>query len=160
MLIALYHNNYSFDDLDVSFSYCSSYDMAAPQGSQGMVDFTTVRNLNFDHCVFYNTKTINNMWLANTVLKCNGAKYTVTATYSNKVGDYMLKYGPKSNFTNNGGTCSATITEQNELFGICEPAKHYFPISSAVSNAGASYDTKYWIVPTSQSSEEPTQTPE
>lgn len=160
VLIALYHNNYPFDDLDVSFSYCSTYDMAAPQGAQGMVDFTTVRNLDFDHCVFYNTKTINNMWLANTLLKCNGAKYTVTATYSNKVGDYMLKYGPKSNFTNNGGTCSATITEQNELFGICEPAKHYFPISSAVSNAGASYDTKYWIVPTSQPSEEPTQTPE
>ena len=127
--------------------------MAAPQGSQGMVDFTTVRNLNFDHCVFYNTKTINNMWLANTVLKCNrDANYTVSSTYSNKVGDYILKYGPKSNFTTNGGTCNAKITEQNDLFGNCEATKHYFPVSSSVSDAGASYDTKYWI--------EPTQTPE
>ena len=160
VLIALYHNNYRFDDLDVSFSYCSSYDMAAPQGSQGMVDFTTVRNLSFDHCVFYNSKTINNMWLANTILPCNGANYSVTDTYSNKVGDYMLKYGPKSNFTANGGTCSAKITEQNDLFGTCEASKHYFPVSSSLSDAGASYDTKYWIVPTSQPSDEPTQTPE
>ena len=161
VLIALYHNNYSFDDLDVSFSYCSSYDMAAPQGSQGMVDFTTVRNLNFDHSVFYNTKTINNMWLANTVLKCqNTANYTVSSTYSNKVGDYILKYGPKSNFTTNGGVCDAKITEQNDLFGNCEASKHYFPVSSSLSDAGASYDTKYWIVPTSQPSEESTQSPE
>lgn len=153
VLIALYHNNYRFDDLDVSFSYCSSYDMAAPQGSQGMVDLTTVRNLNFDHCMFYNSKTINNMWLSNTVLPCNGAKYTVSATYSNKIGSYMLKYGPKSNFTANNGTCSATVTEQNDLFGTCEPARHYFPKSSGfTADAGASYDTKYWI--------EPTQTPQ
>ena len=150
VLVALYHNNYRFDDLDISFSHCSSYDLAPSTGAVGMVDVTSVRNLNFDHCMFYNSGTIANMWLSNTVLKCIGATYTVSATYSNKIGSNMLKYGPKSNFIADGGTVSASITEQNDLFGTCEPAKHYFPKSETFTKlGGASYDTKYWIVPTS-----------
>ena len=161
VLVALYHNNYRFDDLDISFSHCSSYDLAPSTGAVGMVDVTSVRNLNFDHCMFYNSGTIANMWLSNTVLKCIGATYTVSATYSNKIGSNMLKYGPKSNFTADGGTVSASITEQNDLFGTCEPAKHYFPKSETFTNqAGASYDTKYWIVPSIQAPDEPTEIPQ
>lgn len=62
-----------------------------------------------------------------------------------------MSYGPKSKFTANGGKCEAYINQQDDLFGTCEPAKHYFPKSSTFTNiAGADYSKKYWIVPSGQ----------
>ena len=92
------------------------------------------------------------MYLTNVLQNCTGASsYNVSATYSNKVGDYTMAYGPKSKFTANGGTCVATVTSSDDLFGTCEPAKHYFPKSPTFTMvAGADYAKKYWIVPSGQ----------
>lgn len=92
------------------------------------------------------------MYLTNVLENCTGGvSYNVSATYSNKVGDYLMSFGPKSKFIANGGSCVATVTQQDDLFGACEPAKHYFPKSPTFTMvAGADYGKKYWIVPSSQ----------
>ena len=151
VIVAMYHPNYKFDDLDISLSRCSSYDLGTGASKQGLIDVTTVRSVTVANCMFWHSATIENMYLTNTLQDCTGASYNVSATYSNKVGDYIMSYGPKSKFTANGGTCVATVTQQDELFGACEPAKHYFPKSPTFTKvAGADYGKKYWIVPSSQ----------
>ncbi len=89
------------------------------------------------------------MYLTNVLQTCPAdASYSVTETYSNKVGDYVMSYGPKSKFTGNGGTCEAKISVQDELFGECRPTEHRFPKSASLpEQVGAGYETKYWINP-------------
>lgn len=150
-IVAMFHPNYKFDDLDISFSRCSSYDLGPTSSARGLVDVTTVHSVTVANCMFWHSATIRNMYLTNVLQNCTGASYNVSATYSNKVGDYTMAYGPKSKFTANEGTCVATVTAQDDLFGTCEPAKHYFPKSPTFTMvAGADYAKKYWIVPSGQ----------
>ena len=87
------------------------------------------------------------MYLTNVLQNCTGAYYDVKAAYSNKV----MNPGSKSMMAPNGEHWSATVTSQDDLFGTCEPAKHYFPKSPTFTMvAGADYGKKYWIVPSSQ----------
>ena len=148
-LIALYNPNHKFDDLTVNISYCSFYDLGPASQARGIIDATTVKSVSIDRSMFYHSTMFANMYLTNVLQNCTGASYSVSATYSNAISGTKMSYGPKSKFTANGGTCSATITEQNTLFGDCQPEIHYFPkAASFTSLGGASYDTKYWIVPT------------
>lgn len=151
VIVAMYHPNYKFDDLDISFSRCSSYDLGPGSSSQGLIDVTTFHSVTVENCMFWHSAAVSTMYLTNVLQNCTGAYYDVKAAYSNKVGDYIMSYGPKSKFTANGGTCVATVTSQDDLFGTCEPAKHYFPKSPTFTMvAGADYGKKYWIVPSSQ----------
>lgn len=150
-IVAMFHPNYKFDDLDISFSRCSSYDLGPASSARGLVDVTTAHSVTVANCIFWHSATINNMYLTYVLQNCTGASYNVSATYSNKVGDYIMSYGPKSKFTANGGKCEAYINQQDDLFGTCEPAKHYFPKSPTFSMvAGADYGKNYWIVPSGQ----------
>ena len=150
VLVGLYHPNYSFDSLDIIFSGCSSFDLGPGNGTQGLVDVTTLRSATFTGCVFHHSALMRNMYLTNVLLTCPAdASYTVTETYSNKVGDYVMSYGPKSKFTGNGGACNAKITVQDGLFGECRAVENYFPKSASLPESiGAEYETKYWIAPT------------
>ena len=150
VLVGLYHPNYSFDSLDIIFSGCSSFDLGPGNGTQGLVDVTTLHSATFTDCVFHHSASMRNMYLTNVLLTCPAdASYTVTETYSNKVGDYVMSYGPKSKFTGNGGACNAKITVQDGLFGECRAVENYFPKSASLPESiGAEYETKYWIAPT------------
>ena len=148
-LIALYNPNHKFDDLTVNISYCSFYDLGPASQARGIIDATTVKSVSIDHSMFHHSTMFANMYLTNVLQNCTAASYNVSATYSNAISGTKMSYGPKSKFTANGGTCNATITEQNTLFGDCQPEIHYFPKDASFTNlGGASYDTKYWIVPT------------
>lgn len=151
-IVALYYPNYTFDDLDISLIRCSSYDLGPESSTQGIIDVTTIHSVKVANCMFWHSATIKNMYLTNVLKNCTGGvSYNVSATYSNKVGDYLMSFGPKSKFIANGGSCVATVTQQDDLFGACEPAKHYFPKSPTFTMvAGADYGKKYWIVPSSQ----------
>ena len=93
------------------------------------------------------------------MVKCpTGATYTGTATYSNlNSNNRKLSQGSNSTIKGFDVTMSFTLNNAgtNSVFGTCEPAKHYFPVSeefvnslASISSLGASYATKYWIVPT------------
>ena len=148
-LVGFYHPNYSFDSLDITFNRCSAFDIGPESGTQGLVDVTTLHSAVFSGCIFHHSASVKNMYLTNVLLPCPAdASYTVSETYSNKAGDYVMSYGPKSKFTGNGGTCDAKISVQDELFGECRPAEHRFPKSASLpETVGAGYETKYWIVP-------------
>ncbi len=151
VIVAMYHPNYRFDDLDISFSHCSSYDLGPASSTQGIVDVTTVHSVTIANCMFWHSATIKNMYLTNVLQNCTSASYNVSATYSNKVGDYIMESGPATKLSAGGGTYKAYINSQDDLFGTCEPAKHYFPKSPTFTKvAGADYAKKYWIVPSGQ----------
>lgn len=147
VIVAMYHPNYKFDDLDISFSRCSSYDLGPGSSSQGLIDVTTFHSVMVENCMFWHSAAVSTMYLTNVLQNCTGAYYDVKAAYSNKV----MNPGSKSMMAPNGEHWSATITSQDDLFGACEPAKHYFPKSPTFTMvAGADYGKKYWIVPSSQ----------
>lgn len=147
--IALYNTNHKFDDLSIKISYCSFYDLGTYSNTRGIIDLTTVKKVSVDHTILHHSTLNATTYLTNVLQDCTEASYTVSATYSNKVDGVLMSYGPKSKFTANGGNCVASITEQNTLFDSCQPEIHYFPKAASFTNlGGASYDTKYWVVPT------------
>lgn len=156
-LVALYHPNYRFDQLDISLSRCTSVDIGPGSGTQGLIDATTFRSLSVSGCIFWHSATIRNMYLANVLQNCPAdASVSISDTWSNKVGDYIMAYGPKSKFTGNGGSCNAKISAQDILLGDCRPAENRFPKSAELpAEVGASYETKYWTSPESSTPDSP-----
>ena len=128
-------------------SNCSSYNLGPDAGVRGLIDATSLRKVTVDHCVLYHSSVFNNLYLVNVLQTCSSeAALTVSETYSNTVSGKKMSYGPKSKFTGNGGTCTASIKTGEDLFGECYPKNHYFPLSASMQGvAGASYETKYWI---------------
>ena len=160
VLFGLYRKDNTFPNLNISFDYCSFYELGPATAQYGMVFLENLKSLTFDHCLFSNSAWIKNAYLLKLMVNCpTGATYTGVATYSNvNSNTNKLSQGSNSTIKGFGVTMSFTLNGAgtDSVFGECEPAKHYFPVSEpfveslpTVSRLGASYDTKYWIVPTS-----------
>ena len=138
--------------------------MGASTANRGLIDVTTVGDVVIDNTVVYNSIIGYKTLLLNAVKKCPSASLKVTAAnYENPSGSQGMAGGSAGNIKGSpadDSRYSVSFSAKAGMFGTAEPNLHYFPVSSSVSDAGASYDTKYWIAPTSQPSEEPTQTPE
>ena len=167
VLVNLCRPNHKLDNLNVSFRYCSFYELGPATPQYAMVYLTTMKSLNVEQSVFYSSAWAKNAYLLKILENCpEGATYSGSAVYTNSINNDNRQYlavGASSAFTGFGITRTLTITNKGTvaLFGDAEPLKHYFPKAiDFTDDAGASYDTKYWIVPTSQPSEEPTQTQE
>ena len=159
VLVGLYRKDNQFPNLNISFSYCSFYELGPATSQYGMIFLENLKSLTFDHCLFSNSAWVSNAYLLKLMVKCpTGATYTGTATYSNlNSNNRKLSQGSNSTIGGFDVTMSFTLNSAgtNSVFGTCEPAKHYFPVSeefvnslASISRLGASYDTKYWIVPT------------
>jgi len=159
VLFGLYRKDNPFPNLNISFDYCSFYELGPAMAQYGMVFLENLKSLTFDHCLFSNSAWIKNAYLLKLMVACpEGATYTGVATYSNvNSSTNKLSQGSNSTIKGFGVKMSFTLNGAgtDSVFGECEPAKHYFPVSepfveslSTVSRLGASYDTKYWIVPT------------
>ena len=162
-LVALYNINHYFDDLDITCTNCTFYDMGAAVASRGLIDVTSIGNVKIENTIFYNSAIAAKTLLCNAVKMCTSASLKVTASYYHKPeGEQdIMAGGSASNIKGNPADASrysVSFSVKADMFGTPEPNKHYFP--TLIDNAGASYDTKYWIVPTLEPSEEPTQTPE
>lgn len=167
VLVNLCRPNHKLDNLNVSFRYCSFYELGPATPQYAMVYLTTMKSLNVEQSVFYSSAWAKNAYLLKILENCpEGATYSGSAVYTNSISNNNKQYlavGSASAFTGFGITRTLTITNKGAvaLFGDAEPLKHYFPKAiDFTDDAGASYDTKYWIVPTSQPSEESTQSPE
>ena len=159
VLAAMYHPNYKFDELEISYVDCSFYEVGPDQSQAPMVYPTTLKRLHLEYCVFSYSAWVSNAYLLKVLAKCpEGASYSGKAVYTNtNSNSRKLAVGPATelkNFAIDRSLQITSIANETELFGECEPAKHYFPVSKewastlTVNSVGASYDTKYWVVPT------------
>lgn len=144
VLVALYNQTYDFSNLDITLSYCSFYELGTGT-SKGVIDVSKIGTVAVDHCIFYNSAATG--MLVNSVAECpETTSVTMSATYSN----VTMSLGSKTNITKNGGEYSGgfTIWTDTPLFDTPQAQIHYFPKSASFTKiGGASYDTKYWIVP-------------
>ena len=157
ILVNLYRPSHKLDKLNLSFSYCSFYNLGPSTSTNAMVQVTSVQSVHFEYCIFSNSAWVNNAYLLKVPETCpSGATYSGRAVYTDMNGDvtstsnkHYLAVGSGSALTNVGITRTLSITNKKvaATIGSCQPAKHYFP-KVVTDNGGASYDTKYWIVPT------------
>ena len=159
ILVNLYRPSHKLDKLNISFSYCSFYDLGPATSTNAMVHVTSMQSAHFEYCIFSNSEWVNNAYLLKVPETCpSGATYSGKAVYTDMNGDiedqqnkHYLAVGSASALTDVGITRSLSITNKKAaaIFDACQPATHYFPKASTFTeNGGASYDTKYWVVPT------------
>ena len=124
--------------------------MGASSANRGLIDVTTVGDVVIDHTVVYNSAIAYKTYLLNPVKMCPSASLTVTTSFYHKPQDAQdMAGGSATNIKGSSADASrysVSFSAMSDMFGTPEPNKHYFP--ALINNAGASYDTKYWIVPT------------
>ena len=151
-IVALYNINHYFDDLDITLNYCTIYDMGASSANRGLIDVTTVGDVVIDRTVVYNSAIAYKTYLLNPVKMCTSASLKVTSSnYENPSGSQGMVGGAAGNIKGNpadGSKYSVSFGEKSGMFGTAQPNLHYFPTVTSVTSSGASYDTKYWVVPT------------
>ena len=151
-IVALYNINHYFDDLDVTLNYCTIYDMGASIANRGLIDVTTVGDVVIDHTVVYNSAIAYKTYLLNPVKMCPSASLKVTTSFYHKPqGAQDMAGGAASNIKGSPADASrysVSFSAKSDMFGTAQPNLHYFPTVTSVTSSGASYDTKYWIVPT------------
>lgn len=150
-IVALYNINHYFDDLDVTLNYCTIYDMGASSANRGLIDVTTVGDVVIDRTVVYNSAIANKTYLLNPVKMCTSASLKVTSSNYEKPSDSQdMAGGPASNIKGSpadDSRYSVSFSAKSGMFGTAQPNLHYFPTVTSVTSSGASYDTKYWVVP-------------
>ena len=148
-LVSLYNYNHNFDDLDISLSDCTFYDMGSDADSRGIIDMTTIGNVTIERVIFYHSSLTVKTYLVEVTKTCPDAQLTVANTYYQVAdGSGIMSGGPASSIKNGVDTrYSVSLSKQSNLIGTPNPEKHYFPRAIGYTAAGASYDTKYWITP-------------
>jgi len=146
--------------LNIEMSYCTIYEYQASTKSRGQIEVKDYANFTMDHTAFYHSSYdgyTSNYYViygnAASTVKTGGI--SLTASYSNKVGDVMRQgAGNKTNLAPSPRTWSATVSEANQTVITSEvnAEKDYFPVEIIVEGkskaGGASYETKYWVLNT------------
>ena len=147
--------SHKLDNLNISFKYCSFYNLGPAKSTVAMVRVTSMKSTHFEYCLFSNSDWVNNAYLLKVPETCpSGATYSGKAVYTDQNGTtdkHYLAVGSATEFTNVGISRTLSITNKKSavIFDAYQSAKHYFPKASTFTeNGGASYDTKYWVVPT------------
>ena len=126
--------------------------MGASSANRGLIDVTTVGDVVIDRTVVYNSAIANKTYLLNPVKMCTSASLKVTSSnYENPSSSQGMAGGAASNIKGNpadDSRYSVSFSAKSGMFGTAQPNLHYFPTVTSVTSSGASYDTKYWIVPT------------
>ena len=151
-LVALYNINHYFDDLDITCCDCTFYDMGASNANRGVIDVTTVGDVKIERSVFYNSAIAQKTLLCNAVKMCPSASLKVVSSfYQNPSVSQGMAGGSATNLKGSPADAtrySVSFNAKSGMFADPQPQNHYFPRSLDFTDAGATYDTKYWIVPT------------
>ena len=79
------------DNLDISFSHCSFYELGPKTGQNAMIQVTTMHSVYLDYCLFSNSNWVNNAYLLKVAETCpTGATYNGKAVYTNQNGTKCL----------------------------------------------------------------------
>ena len=150
VLVALYNYNHNFDHLNIVLSDCTFYDMKSNNDSRGVIDMTTIGNITMERVIFYHSSIDIKTYLVEVIKTCTAARLKVNASYYQMdEGNGSMAGGPASSIKNGDDSrYSVSLAKKTGVFGTPSPEKHYFPRAEGYTEAGASYDTKYWIVPT------------
>ena len=125
--------------------------MGASSASRGLIDVTTVGDVVIDRTVVYNSAIAYKTYLLNPVKMCTSASLKVTSSnYENPSGSQGMAGGAAGNIKGSpaeDSRYSVSFSAKSGMFGTAQPNLHYFPTVTSVTSSGASYATKYWIVP-------------
>lgn len=139
--------------LNIDMSYCTIYDYQPSIKTRGLIEVKDYANFSMDHIAFYHSSYAGfdskyyTIYGLQTSTVQTGGIY-VAASYSNTIEGQTMQHGTgnKSGLTPSPRSWQCTITSAPKTVDTdnMDPAKDYFPVSSGL-DAGANYQSKYWI---------------
>jgi len=138
--------------LNVEMCWCTIYDYQPAIKTRGLIEVKDYADFKMDHTAFYHSSYdgfTGNYYtiygVAASTMTTGGV--TVSTTYSNQIDDVMYHAGGnKSNLAPSPRTWSVSVTKATATIDTdnMNALMDYFPIAAGL-NAGAEYQSKYWI---------------